>query len=57
MKYVIGSLILSFGVMLVVVVMLAALQMETPDKLMEYLGIAWLVLAIFMYPVAKKIVR
>jgi len=57
MKYIVGSLILSFGLLLIIVVMVAATEMNPPEKTMEYLGIAWLVLAIVMYPVARKIVR
>ena len=57
MKYIAGSLILSFGVILVIVVMVAATEMKTPEKFMEYLGMAWLVLAIVMYPLARKIMR
>ena len=57
MKYIVGSLIISFGVVLIIVLMLSALQMKTPDKIMEYLGVAWLVLAIVMYPLARKIIR
>jgi len=58
MKYIIGSLILSSGIMLIIVVMIAALQLKTPpENLMQYLGITWLVLAVIMYPLAKKVVR
>ena len=57
MKYIIGSLIISFSIILIIIVMVAATEMKTPDKFMEYLGMVWLVLAIVMYPLARKIIR
>ena len=57
MKYIIGSLIISFGILFVVVVALISMQVEAPENVMRYLGIAWVLLAIVTYPLAKKIVR
>jgi len=57
MKFVIGSLIISFGILFVVVVVLAAINLQAPDNAFKYLGVAWLVVAVFCYPLAKKIVR
>ncbi|MEM7359917.1 MAG: hypothetical protein AAF431_12525 [Pseudomonadota bacterium] len=57
MKYIGGSLIISFGVLLVLVIVMNAMQIKAPDDVMTYLGIAWAVLAIVMYPLARKIVR
>ena len=57
MKYIVGSLIISFSIILIIIVMVAATEMKTPDKFMEYLGMVWLVLAIVMYPLARKIIR
>ena len=56
-KYAIGSLIISFGVLLVLVVLLRSLQLDAPEDIMLYLGMAWLVLAIIAYPLAMKIMR
>lgn len=57
MKYIFGSLIISFGVLLVLVIVLNAMQIKAPEDVMTYLGIAWAVLAVVMYPLARKIVR
>lgn len=57
MKFIIGSLILSFGVLLVSIIVLMSMNVKAPDDVMVYLGIAWCGLAIVMYPIAKKIVR
>ena len=57
MKYIIGSLIISFGILLIVVLVLGSLKVEAPENIMTYLGIAWVVLAIIAYPLARKIVR
>ena len=57
MKYIIGSFIISFGILFVVVVALISLKVEAPENVMQYLGIAWVLLAIVTYPLAKKVVR
>ena len=57
MKYVFGSLIISFGIIFLIVALLNAIQVKAPENIMEYLGLAWFLLAIVMYPLAKKIVR
>ena len=56
-KYMIGSLITSFGFLLVLVVLVRAMGIEAPKDIMLYLGIAWLVLAILSLPLAKRLVR
>ena len=56
-KYMIGSLIISFGFLLVLVVLVRAMGIEAPRDIMLYLGIAWLVLAILSLPLAKRLVR
>ncbi len=55
-KHIIGSFIISFGILLVVVLVLGSLKVKTPDNIMDYLGIAWVVLAIIAYPLSRKIV-
>ncbi len=57
MKYILGSFIISFGILLVLVLILGSLKVKAPDNIMTYLGLAWVVLAIFAYPLARKIVR
>lgn len=57
MKYIVGSFIISFGVLLIVVLILGSLKVKAPENIMTYLGIAWVVLAIIAYPLARKIVR
>ena len=56
-KYTAGSLIISFGIILVVLILLNALHIEPPEDIATYLGIAWILLAIATYPLAKRIVR
>ncbi len=52
-----GSLIISFGILLVIIILLRSLQLEAPDGVAIYLGITWIVLAVLTYPLAKKIMR
>lgn len=57
MKYIIGSLIISFGILFVAVVILMSLNVQAPENGLKYLGLAWVLLAIFTYPLAKKLIR
>ena len=57
MKYIIGSFIISFGILLIGIFLMATMKIKAPDDIMLYLGIAWVVLAILVYPLARKIVR
>ncbi len=57
MKYIIGALIISFGLLFLIVVVLNAMGIRAPDNSLQYMGIAWAVLALLLYPVAKKIIR
>ncbi len=57
MRYILGSLILSFGALFVLIVVLNSIQVKAPDNVLQYLAIAWAVLAVIMYPVAKKVMR
>ncbi len=57
MKYIIGSLIISFGLLFLIVVILNAMGITAPDNSLQYLGIAWAVLGLLLYPFAKKIIR
>jgi hypothetical protein len=57
MKYIIGSLIISFGILLVLAIMLMFLELQAPAIVMEYVGLVWLALAVVTYPLARRIVR
>ncbi len=57
MKYILGSLVISFGVILVTAILLRSLGVPFTETTMKYLGIAWGILIIVSYPIAKKIVR
>ena len=57
MKYIVGSLIISFGILFVAVLMMISLNMQAPEGIMKYLAWAWIVLAIVTYPLAKKLIR
>ena len=57
MKYIIGSLIISFGILFVAVLMLMSLTEQPPENIMKYLGLAWALLAIISYPLARKLIR
>ncbi|MDW3095516.1 MAG: hypothetical protein R8G33_07585 [Gammaproteobacteria bacterium] len=57
MKYILGSLIISFGILFVVVVLLISLSLPLTETVMKYLGLAWGLLAIAAYPLAKKVIR
>jgi len=48
---------MSFGFILVVLIMLNSLQIKAPQDIAMYLGVAWIVLAVVFYPLAKRIVR
>jgi len=52
-----GSLIISFGILFVAVLMMISLNMQAPEGIMKYLAWAWIILAIVTYPLAKKLIR
>ena len=57
MKYIIGSLIISFGILFIAVVVLMSMNVQGPEDTAKYLALAWALLAILTYPLAKKLVR
>ena len=57
MKYIIGCLIISFGILIVGVIVLNAMDIKAGEDTLKYLGIAWLVLAAIIYPFSKNIIR
>ena len=57
LKYFAGSLIISFGILLVIAILLAGLRIEPPEDMADYLLFIWISLAIVISPFAKKIIR
>jgi len=57
MKYIIGSLIISFGILLVLTIVSISMGITAPEGSMKYFPVVWGVLAVFTYPLAKKLVR
>ncbi len=57
LKYIIGSFIISFGCILVGLIVLISLNTKAPSHVLEYLGAAWVFLAVLCYPLARKIIR
>lgn len=57
MKKISGSLIISFGFLLLIVIFWRSLNVKAPENIMTYLGITWPLLAIVIYPLAKKLIR
>ena len=57
MKYVVGSLIISFGVLFVVIVLLTSVGLQAPENTLKYMGLAWVLLAAATYPLSKKVIR
>ena len=57
LKYFIGSLIMSFGVLIVAAVLLMALQIQLTEGLTRYFLLLWVLLAIVILPFAKNIIR
>ena len=56
MKYIAGSLIISFGLLFIGVVLSNAMGIKAGDDLFTYLGVAWLVLAAMVYPFSKNLI-
>lgn len=57
MKYILGSLIISFGILVVGVVILISLNIKAPENVLEYLGWGYLLLSIASYPLARRLIR
>ncbi len=57
MKYIFGSLIISFGILFVAVVLLVSLNLPLTENVVKYLGLGWIILAIIILPFAKKVIR
>lgn len=57
MKYLVGSIIISFGILVVAVLVLASMNIQAPEGSMKYFSLVWFVLTIICYPLAKKLIR
>ena len=57
MRFVIGALIISIGLLFVGMVILNAMGIKSPTDTPAHFGIAWLVMAVLCYPIARKIMR
>lgn len=57
MKYIVGSFIISFGILFVAAVFLLSLDLRPPAIVLEYLLLVWVLLAAVTYPFARKIIR
>ena len=57
LKYFVGSLIISFAILLVVAMVMVSIQVALPEAVSRYLLWIWLGMAVVLLPLAKKIVR
>ena len=57
MKYIVGSFIISFGILIIVFFLMASMNLKAPEGSMKYIAIGWVALAAMVYPFAKKIIR
>ncbi len=57
LKYFAGSLIISFGVLIVIALIVRAIGIALPSEIARYLPVIWISLAIFLFPLSKRIVR
>jgi len=56
-KYFIGSLIISFGILLVIAVMVRAAEVQVPESISDKFLLIWFGLALVITPFAKNIIR
>lgn len=56
-KTYIGSLIISVGLILVVGMAVGAMGLEFPRLISDHLLETWLLVALVLYPLARKIIR
>lgn len=57
LKYFSGSLIISFGILMVIAMLVRSIGIDLPDGISRYLLLIWVSLAILLIPFAKKIIR
>ena len=57
LKYCIGSLIISFGVLMVLAIVMRGIGIQIPDEFARYSLLIWVSLAVLILPWAKKIIR
>ena len=56
-KYFVGSLIVSFGILLVLAIIVRSMGIDFPQEISRYLPLIWILLAVCIMPFASKIVR
>ncbi len=57
MQYIVGSFIISFGILFLPALFLLSLDLRPPAIVLEYLLLVWVLLAAVTYPFARKIIR
>ena len=57
LKYFTGSLIISFGILMVLAIMARGIGFEIPDELAHYAVLIWFGLAALILPWAKTLIR
>jgi hypothetical protein len=57
MRFLIGAVVISFGLLFLVMVVLNAMGIKSPSDSPAHFGLVWLVLAVVCYPLARKIMR
>lgn len=57
LKYFIGSLIISFGILMVLAIIARGIGIEIPNELAHYAALIWVALAALILPWAKSIIR
>lgn len=57
LKYYLGSLIISLGLIGVIAIVVASFQVQIPSSVAKYFVLVWLGLAVVLLPFAKKIMR
>ena len=48
---------ISFGILFVGLIIMRTVPFDPPDDMLLYVGIAWAVLAVLTYPLAKRLIR
>jgi len=56
-KYFFGSLIISFGILMVIAIIVRSFGIDVPHEISRYLLLIWVSLAILILPFAYKIIK
>lgn len=57
LKYFVGSLIISFGFLMVLAIIMRGIGIQVPDEVSRYSLLIWGSLAVLILPWAKNIIR